>query len=146
VRIDNRFIKLVEDYKFESAPLPRLPKPNIVADSLLALVCARVGVNVKDAHQAKIEEQIYLNQKANKNSVGYVLADKWDVQRDLFHVQQPFDKFLDFLQTTLLKKPSKRTAIPIKKMVTSFQLPTRKLTKIPPSQKKMQSDGVVRKV
>lgn len=61
IRIDNKFIKLVEDYKFESAPLPRLPKPNIVVDSLLALVCARVGVNVTEAHQAKIEEQLYLN-------------------------------------------------------------------------------------
>ena len=61
VRIDNRFIKQVEDYKFESAPLPRLPKPNIVVDSLLALVCARLGVNVKEAHQAKIEEQLFLN-------------------------------------------------------------------------------------
>ena len=79
VTIDNKLTKMVDDYKFESAQLPRLPKTNVVVDSLLALVCARVGVNVKEAQQAKIEEEIHLNQTVNKNSIGYYVADKYDV-------------------------------------------------------------------
>jgi hypothetical protein len=61
VVIDNKLIKLVDNYNFESSLLPRLPKANVVVDSLLALVCARVGVNVKEAQMKKIEEEIHLN-------------------------------------------------------------------------------------
>jgi hypothetical protein len=61
VVIDNKLIKMVDNYNFESSLLPRLPKANVVVDSLLALVCARVGVNVKEAQMKKIEEEIHLN-------------------------------------------------------------------------------------
>jgi len=33
----------------EAAILPRVPAPNLIVDSLLSLICARVGVNLKTA-------------------------------------------------------------------------------------------------
>jgi hypothetical protein len=88
----------------ESSRLPHVPKPNLVVDSLLSLICARVGVNLKRTQEAHIVEELELNRAAHGNSVGFHAADKFDVARDFTHVQKPLDQYISMVKRKLLRE------------------------------------------